>query len=57
MNPQETDIGPLNAFLTDLNLFLIMTSCTHFGERPSLDDIAEMEDGYVRWLRAIADTI
>ena len=35
----------------------IMTSCTHFGERPSLDDIAEMKDGYVRWLRAIADTI
>ena len=28
-----------------------------FGERPSLDDIAEMKDGYVRWLRAIADTI
>ena len=36
---------------------IIMTSCTHFGERPSLDDIAEMKDGYVRWLRAIADTI
>ena len=35
----------------------IMTSCTHFGERPSLDDIAEMKDGYVRWLRVIADTI
>ena len=35
----------------------IMTSCTHFGERPSLDDIAEMKDVYVRWLRAIADTI
>ena len=35
----------------------IMTSCTHLGERPSLDDIAEMKDGYVRWLRAIADTI
>ena len=34
----------------------IMTSCTHFGERPSVDDIAEMKDGYVRWLRAIADT-
>ena len=34
-----------------------MTSCTHCGERPSLDDIAEMKDGYVRWLRAIADTI
>ena len=24
-----------------------MTSCTHFGERPSVDDIAEMKDGYV----------
>ena len=35
----------------------IMTSCTHFGERPCLDDIAGMKDGYVRWLRAIADTI
>ena len=35
----------------------IMTSCTHFGERPSRDDIAETKDGYVRWLRAIADTI
>ena len=34
----------------------IMTSCTHFGERPSVDDIAEMKDGYVRWLSAIADT-
>ena len=30
----------------------IMTSCIHFGERPSLDDIAEMKDGYVRWPRA-----
>ena len=28
----------------------IMTSCTHFGERPSLDDIAEMKDVYGRWL-------
>ena len=26
----------------------IMTSCTHFVERSSLDDIAEMKDGYVR---------
>ena len=26
----------------------IMTSCTHFGERPSVGDIAEMKDGYVR---------
>ena len=34
----------------------IMTSCAHFGERPSVDDIAEMKDGYVRWLRAIAET-
>ena len=25
----------------------IMTSCTHFGERPSVDDIAEMKDGYL----------
>ena len=33
-----------------------MRSCTHYGERPSVDDIAEMKDGYVRWLRAIADT-
>ena len=34
----------------------IMISCTHFGERPSLDDIAEMKDGYVRWLTAVADS-
>ena len=31
----------------------IMTICTHFGERPSVDDIAEMKDRYVRWLRSI----
>ena len=35
---------------------IIMTSCTHFGERPSVDDIAEMKDEYVRWLSAVADT-
>ena len=34
----------------------IMTSYTHFGERPSVDDIAEMNSGYMPWLRAIADT-
>ena len=38
----------------DLNHILM--SCTHFGERPSVEDIAEMKDGYVQWLRAIADT-
>ena len=35
----------------------IMTSCTHFGERPSVDDIAEIKDGYVRWPSTVADTI
>ena len=34
----------------------IMISCTHFGERPSVDDIAELKDGYVRWLIAVADS-
>ena len=34
----------------------IMTSCTHFGERPSLDGFAEMKDGYVRWLSAVVVT-
>ncbi len=32
----------------------IMTSCTHFGEIPSKDDIAEMGG---RWMSAVADTI
>ena len=35
----------------------IMTSCTHFGEIPSKDDIAEMEGRAVRWISAVADTI
>ena len=35
----------------------IMTSCTHFGEIPSKDDIAEMEGRAVRWMSAVADTI
>ena len=35
----------------------IMTSCTHFGEIPSKDDIAEMEGRVVRWMSAVADTI
>ena len=35
----------------------IMTSCTHFGELPSKDDIAEMEGRAVRWMSAVADTI
>ena len=47
----------MNVIAATCDLNHIMTSCTHFGERPSLDDIAEMKDGYVRWLRAIADTI
>ena len=34
----------------------IMISCTHFGGRPSVDDIAEMKDGYVRWLTAVAES-
>ena len=34
----------------------IMTSCTHFGEIPSKDDIAEMEGRAVRWMSAVADT-
>ena len=35
----------------------IIASCTHFGERPRVDDIAEMKNGYVRWLTAVADTV
>ena len=35
----------------------IMTSCTHFGEIPSKDNIAEMEGQAVRWMSAVADTI
>ena len=35
----------------------IMTSCTHFGEIPSKDDIVEMEGRAVRWMSAVADTI
>ena len=35
----------------------IMTSCTHFGEIPSKDDIAEMEGRAVRWMSAVADTV
>ena len=35
----------------------IMTSCPHFGEIPSKDDIAEMEGRAVRWMSAVADTI
>ena len=35
----------------------IMTSCTHVGEIPSKDDIAEMEGRAVRWMSAVADTI
>ena len=35
----------------------IMASCTHFGEIPSKDDIAEMEGRAVRWMSAVADTI
>ena len=34
----------------------IVTSCPHFGERSSVDDIAEKKDGYVLWLSAVADT-
>ena len=36
----------------------IMTSCTYIisGEIPSVDDIAEMKDGYLRWLSAVVDT-
>ena len=52
---RDSKNGMCGAATCDLNN--IMTSCTHFGERPSLYDIAEMKDGYVRWLRAIADTI
>ena len=43
-----------NAATCDLNH--IMTSCTYFGERPNVEDSAEMKDGYVRWLSAVADT-
>ena len=32
------------------------TSCTHFGERPTKDDIAEMKERSVRWLNAVAET-
>ena len=35
----------------------IMTSCTHFGEIPSKDDIAEMEGRALRWMSAVAETI
>ena len=34
-----------------------LTSCDHFGERLSKDDIGKMEDQSVRWLSAVADTI
>ena len=38
------------------DMYHIKTRCTHFGERPSVDDIEDMNDGHVRWLSAIADT-
>ena len=31
--------------------------CTHFGEIPSKDNIAEMEGRAVQWMSAVADTI
>ena len=36
----------------------IMMSCPHFGERSSEDDVAEMKDRSVQWLRlsAVANT-
>ena len=44
-----------NKHTCDLNH--IMTSCTHFREIPSKDDIAEMEGRAVWWMSAVADTI
>ena len=37
-----------------IDLKHIMTSCTYFRERPSVDDIAEMKDVYVGWMSAVA---
>ena len=35
----------------------IMTTCTHFGERSSVDDVGKMDDRSVQSLNAVADTI